>query len=175
MVYRRQIPDYQGGFILDGGIHLIAGLRYLLNGLGQDVSSLAAYTALVQPKLAPVDTVHAILATDSGRSGTFSVSFGAAFQSSFEIVVVTTKGRVSVTPTSVVIVCLDDSGKKQEQTENFTFSAAVAHEVEAFATSIQKNVTDPRATPQQALKDLTIIQSMLDSGGNKVGSKQILL
>ena len=110
---RRQTPEYQGGFLLDGGVHFIAGLRYLLNGIGQDIKSLAAFTALAQLKLAPVDTVHAILASDCGRSGTFSVSFGAAFKSGFEIDVVTTKGRVTVTPTSVTTECLDEAGKQE--------------------------------------------------------------
>lgn len=171
---RRQVPDYQGGFLLDGGVHFIAGLRYLLRALGQDITSLAGYTALVQPKLAPVDTVHAVLATNSGRSGWFSVSFGAAFESGFEIVVVTTKGRVSVTPTVVSTIDIDAAGQKRDQTKEFEFSSGVAAELDAFADSINTGTADARATPEQALKDILIIQSMLESGVENGASKQIL-
>lgn len=108
--------------------------------------------------------MHAILATGSGRSGTFSVSFGAAFQAGFEIEVVTTKGRVTVTPTAVTTVHHDGSGQKQEHTEEFKFASGVANEVEAFAASIEARVADARAAPQQAAKDLEILQSMLESG-----------
>ena len=159
--------------MLDGGVHFIAGLRYLLQALGQDIASLAAYTALVQPKLAPVDTVHAVLATTSGRSGWFSVSFGAAFDAGFELVVVTTQGRVSVTPTNVSSVYLDETGQKQEQKKDFEFSAGVAAELEAFAASISSRTVDPRASPEQALKDIFIVESMLDSGAGNAVSKVI--
>ncbi|KAJ9611494.1 hypothetical protein H2200_004678 [Cladophialophora chaetospira] len=171
----RQVPEYQGGFLLDGGVHFIAGLRYLLSSIGEDITALAAFTALIQPNLAPVDTVHAILASESKRSGTFSVSFGSAFKSGFEIEVVTTKGRVSVTPTSVTVACLDESKSKKEQKEDFPFSAGVAKEVEAFATSIQSGKVDPRASPQQAARDLEIIQSMLESGKDAGSFKRLSL
>ena len=172
-MYRRQTPGYQGGFLLDGGVHFIAGLRYLLSAVGQDISTLAALTALIQPNLAPVDTVHAILASGSNRTGTFSVSFGTAFKSGFEIEVVTSKGRVSVTPTSITTVHADGTDGKKEEKEEFEFSSGVVREVEAFATSVESGKLDARASPQEAARDLELIQCMLESGKDAGSTKTL--
>lgn len=123
------------------------------------MTSVAAFTSLVQPKLAPVDTIHAILATTRGRSGTFSVSFGSQHRSTFEIAVTTTRGSVSVTPTAVVVT---DVERKEVQKE-FQFSSGVAQELEGFVTSIQTGKLDARGAPEEAERDLAIIESMLTS------------
>lgn len=80
----RKIPDYEGGFLLDGGVHFVAGLRYMLAAVGEDIKSLAAFTSLQQKKLAPVDTVHGIASTLNG-SGTLCISFGTEFKSRLEV------------------------------------------------------------------------------------------
>ena len=72
----RKKPEYQGGFLLDGGVHFIAGIRALLSGGGEKVGSVSAYTTLLQEYLPPVDTVDAVWRLESGRTGTFCVSFG---------------------------------------------------------------------------------------------------
>jgi len=149
--------------LLDGGVHFIAGLRWLLSARGQDIQQLAAFTALLQPKLAPVDTVHAIMATTKGRIGTFSVSFGTEFKSSFEIEVVTTEGAVTVTPAEVTITRRGGPGGVQTERKEFGFSAGVKPEMEAFGKSIQTEQLDPRQSPAEALKDLAILQGMLES------------
>ncbi|KAL6721568.1 hypothetical protein ACLMJK_000672 [Lecanora helva] len=77
----RKNPEHQGGFLLDGGIHRLAGLRFLL-GPENSVSSLSAQTALLQRHLAPVDTVDAVLRTKSNATGTLSISFGTTFKGS---------------------------------------------------------------------------------------------
>ncbi|KAK5189615.1 hypothetical protein LTR96_009416 [Exophiala xenobiotica] len=171
----RKTPEYQGGFLLDGGVHFVAGMRYLLSAVGEDISSLAAYTALLEPKLAPVDTVHGILLTTSGRSGSFNVSFGTEFKGGFEIFAATNKGSVSVSPVSVKVVRKDAEGKKVEEEETFAFGAGVKAEVEAFAASIESGTPDPRQTPQQALGDLIVLQGLLESGENKGAVKTVKL
>ena len=72
--------------------------------MGQDVKRFVSFTNLLQKKLAPVDTVHAVVSTEGGHVGTFCVSFGTEFKSGFEIEVVTTNGAVSVFPTEVRVV-----------------------------------------------------------------------
>lgn len=167
----RKVPAYQGGFLLDGGVHFVAGLRYLLGATSEkhDIARVAAFTTLLQPKLAPVDTVQAILTTDKGALGTFCVSFGTEFKSAFEIEVVTTRGAVTLTPTAVTSSWVEEGGgdKKEDQKE-FTFSAGVKPEIVAFGASLAEGVVDPRQSPQQALKDLAILEALLasaDKGG----------
>jgi predicted dehydrogenase len=50
----RTIPDYQGGFVLDGGVHSAALLRVVLPAA---ITSLVGYASLNKEWLAPTDTV----------------------------------------------------------------------------------------------------------------------
>lgn len=168
MILGRKVPDYQGGFLLDGGVHFIAALRLLLSSTGiKDITSLAARTTLLRPELAPVDTVHAVLTTSTGCSGTFCVSFGTEFKSGFQIQVVTTNGCVTVTPTEVTVLYKDRSEKRQK----FAFGAGVKQEVEAFGHSIERGNIDARQSAEEALMDLTILEGMLKAGEKGVGMK----
>ncbi len=166
---RRQVPEYQGGFLLDGGVHFVAGLRYLLAAGNEQITDLAAFTSLIQKKLPPVDTVHATLRITNGNNGTFNLSFGAEFKSGFEIEVVTDKGAVNLTPAEVTVTTKVD-GEKKETVEKFEFSSGVKAEIVAFSKSIEAGNSNEKGTPQQALTDLRILQSMLESGeqGGKV-------
>ncbi|KAL4937121.1 hypothetical protein BDV06DRAFT_216134 [Aspergillus oleicola] len=160
----RKMPEYQGGFLLDGGVHFIAGLRSILDALGQDIREVAAYTSLLEDRLAPVDTIHAILRTGADRSGSFNLSFGTEFKSGFEIEVVTTKGTINIARTYVKVVRKDTGGEKKEEQTEVTWTTGVKAEVEAFAASIKAGFPDPRGAPEQALADLRVLQSMLASG-----------
>lgn len=161
---RRQIPEHQGGFLLDGGVHFIAGLRYLLAARNLQITELAAFTNLLQKRLAPVDTLHATLRASNGSNGTFNLSFGTEFKSGFDIEVVTDRGAVSVKPTEVLVTSKGADGKKNEEPWDFEVSSGVVLEVEAFAYSIQTGKANDKCTPHQAMMDLKIIQRMLESG-----------
>ncbi len=160
---RRQTPEYQGGFLLDGGISFVAGLRSLLGAAGSDITYVAAFTALLKQHLAPVDTVHATVQITNGNNGTFSLSFGAEFGCAFEIQVVTEKGVVTVRPTAVVVTTREN---KRGQAHSFESCKGIRQEVAAFAQSIRTGQLDKRGSPEQALKDLKVIQAMLDSSEN---------
>lgn len=166
----RKTPAYQGGFLLDGGVHHVAALRLLLGAAGgDDVASLVAQTALLQEKLAPVDTIHAVLTTRGGVHGTASISFGTEFKSGFEAQVVTTEGSITVSPTKMEWT----SRGKEKQTQEFPWNAGVQAEIEAFVKSLPGGVADPRQTGQQALADLKVIEGILKSG-EKGGERQVL-
>jgi len=47
----RKDPKHQGGFVLDGGIHSIAGLRLLMNGAGEEITRVSAFTNQLQKHL----------------------------------------------------------------------------------------------------------------------------
>ncbi|KIH93772.1 hypothetical protein SPBR_04351 [Sporothrix brasiliensis 5110] len=145
----RKVPGYQGGFLLDGGV--------------------SAFTTLLQPKLAPVDTVQSILTTDKDTNGTFCVSFGTEFKSASEIEVVTTKGAVTLTPTTVTSTWVEVAGgDKKEDKKDFSLSSGVKPEVVAFGASLAKGAVDPRQSAEKALKDLAILEALLasaDQGG----------
>jgi predicted dehydrogenase len=90
----RKKPEYQGGFLLEGGVHFIASTRVIL-GPSNPIVRLGAFTKLTRNYLPPVDTVNAIMKTETGITGSFSVSFGSNTSGS-EYTVTGEKGYVSV-------------------------------------------------------------------------------
>lgn len=170
----RKVPEYQGGFLLDGGVHFVAALRFLLGAAGDEVKQLTCFSSLLEEKLLPVDTVHAVLATRGGANGTLGISFGTEFKSGLEVEIVTTKGAVTWTPTEVKVVRKADGGDKAEEKESFAHdSGGVDEEDAVFARSIAAGAVDPLQTPEEALKDLEILQTLLESGEAGAGVKTL--
>ncbi|KAL2140514.1 hypothetical protein VTI28DRAFT_3718 [Corynascus sepedonium] len=173
----RKVPQYQGGFLLDGGVHFVAGLRFLLSAAGDDIKQLVGFSALLDKALIPVDTVNAAAITGGGRSGTITVTFATEFKSGIEVEVVTTKGAVSWNPTEVITVTGkgDGSGEKVEEKKEFPYSSGVKEEVKAFAAALAAGKLDDVQTPKEALKDLEILQALLESGEGGATVKNITL
>lgn len=160
---RRQKPEYQGGFILDGGIHFVAALRCLLEAAGQSISTVRASTSLINEDLAPVDTLNANMTTANKRNGTFNLSYGSKFRRDCQIRIVTTTGAVAVSPSEVTI-STNDKRATQDKTYRFPPGSGVRKEVAAFAESIYSEESNPRGSPEQAYLDLKLLQGMLESG-----------
>ena len=169
---RRRNPDYQGGFLLDGGIHFVAALRCLLAAAGQIVSSVRASTSLINEDLAPLDTLNANLTTANKRNGTFHLSYGSKFRRECQIRVVMTTGAVAVSPHEVTI---STNGIEviQERAFRFPPGNGVREEMAAFAESIHGKVFDPRGSPEEAYDDLKLLQGMLESGEEEGAVKRI--
>ncbi|KAI5119997.1 hypothetical protein M0805_004440 [Coniferiporia weirii] len=81
----RTVPDYQGGFLLDGGVHSVALLRLLLP---DPIKQVTSFASLSQPHLPPHDTITALLSCspissapsdpkDKKAHGIFELSFAA--------------------------------------------------------------------------------------------------
>ncbi|KAJ4984539.1 oxidoreductase [Stagonosporopsis vannaccii] len=155
----RKTPEYQGGFLLDGGVHFVAGTRLLLQGGGEHVKKLTAFTAQLQPHLPPVDTLHAVLQTGSGVSGSLSVSFGTTDKGS-EYVVAAEKGTVTILRGKVVVVRDGVSEEKEFADEG----SGVKQEVKAWAEGLAQGKPDARQSAQEALEDLRILEAALRSG-----------
>ncbi|WWC90787.1 uncharacterized protein L201_005724 [Kwoniella dendrophila CBS 6074] len=67
----RTIPDYQGGFLLDGGVHWTAFLRTVLPESARP-SSIISVSSLHRTHLLPHDTIHAISLPSKTKSYTES-------------------------------------------------------------------------------------------------------
>lgn len=163
------MPEHQGGFLLDGGVHFVAALRMLLAAAGgQQIRRLAGFSGLLDERLVPVDTVHAAAATQDGKTGTIAMSFGTEFKSGLEVEVVTTRGSVVWTPTEVRTVTRKaaggGAGETVEERREFPYDTGVKPEVDAFAAAIAAGELDERQTPLEALRDLEILQGLLESG-----------
>ncbi|RBA11051.1 NAD-binding Rossmann fold oxidoreductase family protein [Fusarium proliferatum] len=159
----RKTPEFQGGFLLDSGIHFIASLRLLLRAVGQEAKEVMALSSLLKEHLPPVDTVHAIISTTDSRHGAVCISFGVEHKSTLEIEIISTHGVVVWTPVSVQSTIKSDSGESMNETKEFIYNNGVKAEFEAFAQAILQKCPDPRQTPLEALKDLSLLQGLLDS------------
>ena len=148
-------------------------LRLLLGAIEDKIEQVIAYSTLLDDHLIPVDTIQAIAATKSGRSGTISLSFGTKFKSGLEIDIVTTKGALLWTPIKVQFTTASDSCDIINQVKEFVYNNAVRTELKAFFYSLSKGSPDPLQTPLEALQDLAILQALLESAEGNVITKII--
>jgi predicted dehydrogenase len=144
-------------------VHFVAGLRFLLAAAGQDIKQIAGFTALLEERLLPVDTIHAVALTQDGKSGTIGISFGTEFKDGLEVEVVTTNGAVVWNPTEVATLTRKGDAKVEAKKE-FAYDSGVKAEVAEFVRAIEAGKVDARQTPGEALKDLEILQRLLESG-----------
>ncbi|KAK4182373.1 oxidoreductase-like protein [Podospora australis] len=156
----RKVPGYQGGFLLDGGVHFVAALRYILEATGQRIEKLAGFSALLEERLVPVDTVNAVALTQDGKSGTVVITFGTEFKDGLEVEIITTKGTVTWSPRAVITA----TGKQGESKKEFGYNSGVQAEVAAFEKAVAAGKADPLQSPEEALKDLSVLQGLLESG-----------
>jgi predicted dehydrogenase len=167
----RKKPDHQGGFVLDGGVHFVAATRLLLQGGGQKIKKVSAFTAQLQEHLPPVDTLNATMLLDNNSSGTLSISFGTTDTGS-EYLVACEKGSVHVARGKVTITM---DGKDPETKEFPDEGNGVNQEIKAWAKSLEQGKRNEMQSPEEALKDLEILESCLKSGeqsGKPIDVKQ---
>ncbi|RAL04788.1 60S ribosomal eL32 domain-containing protein [Aspergillus ibericus CBS 121593] len=152
----RRNPAYRGGFVLDGGIHVVAGLRLIL-GKEDALAAVSAMLSLQQEHLAPVDTVDAAVKTKSGATGTVYLSYGAAENETvFEFKC--DKGVVSLN--------LDRVTADGESFDVPYEGRGVNYELAAFVESIRQGELEEGLRPEEAMADLEIMEGMiLDSLG----------
>lgn len=147
----RKTPDYQGGFLLDGGVHYIAGTRVFL-GPTNAIVRTSAHTQQLQEHLPPVDTVDATVKLASGATGTVSMSFGTTFKGN-EYSVACENGTVTVLRGKVVVI-KDGAEEVKEFPDE---GSGVTPESRAWGESIVSGKADPRQSPEEALADLELV------------------
>ena len=166
----RKTPEYQGGFILDGGVHHIALARYVC---GQEIVETRGYARQIAEHMPPLDTVNASILLTDGATGTISMSFSSTKHAT-DYSFVGTQGTLSMTgnPSETKLTLEDASGKvaKTETVKNHS----VQREIEAFVQAVQvgSGNAGSRIGPEEALNDLAVIESLC-SGGGKVSLTQI--
>jgi predicted dehydrogenase len=121
----------------------------------------------LQKNLPPVDTIHAILRTDNGRSGSYISSVGIEAKLGMEFEIVTDKGSIKYLPFQKQILTKlkdqQEKGKWQDKTEPAPLMWGVKEEVAAFAESIFAGRMDSKLSSSEALEDLKVVEAMLKS------------
>ncbi|KAJ5757150.1 uncharacterized protein N7511_007332 [Penicillium nucicola] len=156
----RRNPTHQGGYLLDGGVHYVAGLRLLLCvEPGHRIASLSAFTNQIQPYLPPVDTADVILRTTSGVTGVFQISRGTSLRAD-EWTIVCSNGWIKIENEKVTI---SRDGKIEVVTIT-NERTGVPPEIRAWGLGLVEGKTRPEQEPETALADLELIELMLKSG-----------
>lgn len=156
----RKHPGYLGGFLLDGGVHQTAMLRYVS---GQEVVETQGFARQVAEHLPPVDTVNAGILLSGGGTGTISMSF-AAHRNASDLTIIGSKGSFLLTsgPNGFTLKLDLVSGGTREETIK---SKGVQLEIDAFLEALKVGKAEARSGPEEAMNDLAIIESLCTGGG----------
>ncbi|KAK2600212.1 hypothetical protein QQS21_005086 [Conoideocrella luteorostrata] len=157
----REKPEYQGGFLLDGGVHHAAATRLFLRGTQNTPVSVRALTAQVQKHLPPIDTVSAVVRTAGGAIGTYYHSAGT-LMNSLEWDIACEKGTVK---SSGDVVTVKRVGEEKGEERTFEWTSGVKEEVRVWVESIlEGRGVDGMQSAEEALGDLEFLERMFTSG-----------
>ena len=150
----RNSGEVPGGYLLDGGVHHVAGLRVLLG----EIESVCSLTAAHREDLPPADTMSAALRFSSGVVGTYLSTYAVGSSLGTDAVHVGgSEGSLRVSRGELVVA---RDGKSERQAFNVLIS--VREELAAFIAAVRDG-TPHRNTPQEALQDLAVVEAMLAS------------
>ena len=160
----RRDGSINGGELLDGGIHSIALMRFLLG----DVIEASAVVAQLRPDLLPYDTLSASLRFANGAIGSHLMTFGAASPWPRTIQMIGDQGALRIYGQELEL-------RHGEETRRFAFPFEpgvrqdVRSELAAFAAALRQGEPQ-RNPPIEALRDLALYEAMLRSA--ETGQRQ---
>jgi predicted dehydrogenase len=163
-VWRRS-GTYPGGFLIDVGVHHAAVLRWLV---GQ-VTEVSAITAQIRADLPPVDTLNATLRFENGATGIYQATYALSAPWPPLLHLTGEKGTLRVHRPEVQITYNGSS-----ETIAVTPHRSIPAELAAFAAAIRRREPH-RNPPQEAWRDLALIEAMLHSAqlGQPVAPEQL--
>ncbi|CAK5283220.1 unnamed protein product [Mycena citricolor] len=176
----RTIPDYQGGFLLDGGVHTIAALRVMLP---EPLTHLSSIASLNREHLKPHDTIHALATAGSHFHGIVDMSFASPTASTPKadaFVITGSKGWMTVNSAKpegkdavlrvVVKRAIEVEGRPTEEIEEVyeVPQRGIEEEFGAFFDAIAGRESQDFGSPLGALRDVAFIEAALTSEGKVV-------
>nr|GLL32536.1 uncharacterized protein YMR315W [Ipomoea trifida] len=171
--------NFFGGFILDMGVHFVAGLRMLV---GCEVTSVSAMTSHADMTLPPPDNISALFQLENGCSGVFVMVVSSR---SPKIVwrVVGLNGTLQVERGNKdgkhgysAFLYMGDG-----QTKSFFYPFCGVHEeLKTFLSDISlantkggKFKAEPRLSFVEGARDIAVLEAMLESGKREGGLVQV--
>ena len=150
----RRAGDFQGGFLLDGGVHFVAAMRMIAG----EITAVAAHAAQLTPDLPPADLLTASLQFANGALGAYLTCYAAATPWDAPLTLVGDRGSLRVARGRVEVA------DAQGAVETITCGVynGVERELAAFAAAIREGAPH-RNTPEEALRDVAVVEAMLGS------------
>lgn len=170
----RFTPNYQGGYLLDGGVHEICKLRMLFG----EVEEVTALTHQFRSDLPPADSVSATLRFKSGVLCTYVHTFTASALPvatatvSHDLMISGTHGSINAKNNEVIVNYTDPASNELQRSsipiENELGQLSIRREIEAFTLAALGKISNEEAyyTPEQALQDVAVIQAILESSNS---------
>ncbi|KAK7261578.1 hypothetical protein RIF29_27892 [Crotalaria pallida] len=165
--------NFTGGFILDMGVHFIAGLRMLV---GCEVVSVSAFTSHVDLSLPPPDNISSVFHLENGSSGAFVMVVSSRTPKTLWRVV-GLNGTVQIErgfqgQHGYLVSVYGAEGLTKSLF--FPFSG-VTEELKAFVSDVSKStikkeglsVAEPRLSFIEGARDVAVLEAMLESGARK--------
>ncbi|KAJ6107224.1 NAD-binding Rossmann fold oxidoreductase [Penicillium sp. IBT 18751x] len=162
----RKVPEYQGGFILDAGVHFVALVRHVS---GREITKIVSLCHQKYPHLPPVDTVNAAIEFDDGASGSLSFCF-ASTKGIFEFIFVGDQGALTISAvdgredTWRIVLEKEQGGDKVVLDEEI-LGEGVYQEIKAFLGSCAGAAHDKKAGAREAMADVAVVESICAGGG----------
>ncbi|OMP04163.1 hypothetical protein COLO4_09894 [Corchorus olitorius] len=163
--------NFEGGFILDMGVHYIAGLRMMV---GCEVTTVSAITSHVDTSLPPPDIISSNFKLENGCSGAFVMVVNS---NSPKIIwrVVGLKGTIQVErgkqdgKHGYLVTLYGADGQCKSTFYSF---CGVNEELKAFVHDIKQATNkkgsgyeaEPRSSYVEGARDVAVLEAMLESG-----------
>jgi predicted dehydrogenase/FAD/FMN-containing dehydrogenase len=164
----RASPSYAGGHMLDSGVHFIALLRKIVG----EVEEVSASVSQRVPYLPPADSVTAILSFASGAEGAYRLTFAAPYSAGDQGLRLTgSKGtllagfnRFSPRDFRHNWIRLQTSGRKRfVPVMDDLFVPGGVYETLSHCIEAVQNGAPLASSPAQALRDVAVVEAMLES------------
>jgi predicted dehydrogenase len=188
----RTVPDYQGGFLLDGGVHSVAALRVILPSA---MTHLSGFASLNKEWLAPHDTINTIIKNADSSHGIFELSFAAPSPSRSDagrgIVITGADGWLHIQQTlardlihnvekpifriTIKFATRDANGElgpEKEEVIDEPIRGVELEQASFFAALDGKD--DGLGSPIGALKDVAVIEAALTSDGELIDLEKLM-
>jgi predicted dehydrogenase len=149
----RRDSSIPGGFIMDGGVHHMAALRLILG----EITEVSATIRQNSSELPPADTIVATLAFASGVVGAYLATYATSAPWPPHLYIGGSAGTLRVQRKEIEVT----RDGKSERIETSGFDG-VEKELLAFADSIRDGAPH-RNSPEEALRDLAVVEAMLTS------------
>lgn len=158
----RKEASWYGGLFIDAFVHASAMLRFIVG----DPKSVSAITASNADYLPGVDSMSANASWENDLHGSISVTYFCKTMK-FELEIIGSSGSMTLSrktngPGYLIHVCNNNG---DEIMEDFGFGG-LEGEFLAFVSSCKSNRRADYNTPMEALKDLALVETCLESGKN---------
>lgn len=163
--------NFTGGFILDMGVHYIAGLRMVV---GCEVATVSAVTSHVDISLPPPDNISALIRLENGCAGVFVMIVSSSSPKIFWRVA-GSKGTLQIERGNkdgqhgYTVHFHNASGQSKSSFHPF---CGVTEELKAFIHDISEATVkdeasysaEPRSSFIEGARDIAVLEAMLESG-----------